>query len=129
MLENRGKRRRFSTAHYQTIWNFYLSKASAIIASTLTPVTLHAAITEAVQEFAQSHGHDEVPIFLALLAERLDGRGKPVASAAIRYLQANGVLPSIPESEVQKFRKVTQTGIKAAGKIQHTADAKWVPNP
>jgi hypothetical protein len=100
MLGNtRGKRCRLSTAHYESAWSYHLAQGSAVIASTLTPVTLNAAITEAVEEFIKTYGRDDLSVFLALLAERLDRREKPIASAAVRHLEAHGTLPNVPESE------------------------------
>ena len=103
MLGNtRGKRRRLSTAHYESAWSYHLAQGSAIIASTLTPVVLHAAITEAVEEFIKFYGRNDLSVFLALLAERLDRREKPIASAAVRHFEAHGTFPSVPESEAKE---------------------------
>jgi hypothetical protein len=100
MLGNtRGKRCCLSTAHYENAWSYHLAQGGAVIASTLTPVTLHAAITEAVEEFIKTYGRDDLSVFLTLLAERLDRREKPIASAAVRHLEAHGTLPNVPESE------------------------------
>jgi hypothetical protein len=100
MLGNtRGKRCRLSTAHYEIAWNYHLAQGSAVIASTLTPVTLHAAIMEAVEEFIKTYGRDDLSVFLTLLAARLDRREKPIASVAVRHLEAHGSLPNVPESE------------------------------
>jgi hypothetical protein len=50
MLGNtQGKRRRMSTAHYERVWSLHLAQGGSVIASTITPVALHAAITEAVE--------------------------------------------------------------------------------
>jgi hypothetical protein len=100
MLGNtQGKRRRMSTAHYERVWSLHLAQGGSVIASTITPVTLHAAITQAVEGFIKTYGRDDLSVFLTILAERLDRREKPIASAAVRHLEMHGTLPDVPETK------------------------------
>ncbi|QCP52445.1 hypothetical protein FAZ95_25075 [Trinickia violacea] len=106
MPVKQGKRTRASRAHLEAKWSYCLARGSCFIAGTLTPLTLNAAINEAVEVFIARQGHEDLPLFLELLAERLQKREKPEAANAVLHLRGCGTLPPVPELDGRK----TDTG-------------------
>jgi hypothetical protein len=101
MTNTRGKRRHASMAQYEADYGLELARGSSHIASTLSTLTLNAAVTEIVVDFVRRHGMDELSVFLKLLAVRLDKRQQSAAASVVRHVDAFGSVPPIPEPAEQ----------------------------
>lgn len=99
MTDTRGKRRNSNVVQCETHYTVELARASSHIASTLSAVTLNAAVTGVAHDFVQQYGTDELSIFLNLLADRLDARQKTTAASVVRHVDVFGSAPPLPQPE------------------------------
>lgn len=104
MTNTRGTRRDASMAQCVAHYDLELARGSSHIASTLTAATLNAAVTEVVDDFVQRHGKYELSVFLKLLAVRLGERQKSAAASVVRYVDAIGSVPSLPQPATKPRR-------------------------
>ncbi|WP_253189918.1 hypothetical protein [Paraburkholderia fungorum] len=63
-----------------------LARGGSHISSALTEVSQRAAITDALKEFHGRHKRGDLDVFLHLLAEELEKRGKAAAAAIVRAM-------------------------------------------
>jgi len=70
---------RFRLAYFVEI-----ARGSSVIVSTLSSATRAAAISEALDDFVYWRGKEDLPVYVALLAERLEERGEPDAAKDVR---------------------------------------------
>jgi hypothetical protein len=74
---------------HRSIYLVELARGSSFIASTLTPVTQRAAITEVMSEFSERYGTEHLSIFRELLAESLVKRRSPLAAQAVLEFESS----------------------------------------
>jgi hypothetical protein len=70
---------RFRLAYFVEI-----ARGSSVIVSTLSAATRAAAISETLNDFVYWRGKSELPVYVELLAERLEERGEPAAAKEVR---------------------------------------------
>lgn len=74
---------------YQRQYMAEIARAGSHIASTLSGVSEHTAITDVVSEFRNRHGSDNLAVFLELLAQTLEKRLRPGAATIVRRFNAD----------------------------------------
>jgi hypothetical protein len=83
---------------YEEQYSVELARGSSHIASTRSSATLNAAVDEVLRAFVTLHGAADSPIFLELLAVRLEMRGFPVAAVIVRRVATVGVERAFEEA-------------------------------
>ncbi|MDE1182347.1 hypothetical protein [Paraburkholderia sp.] len=68
---------------YASLYAAEVARGASHIASTLTPKTLAAAVSETMAEFVGRHGHHPFEIFRQLLVEALEKRDRADAAALV----------------------------------------------
>ena len=66
-----------------------LARGGSHIASTLSAVGEHTAITDVVSDFRKRYGCDDLAVFLELLAQALDNRLRARAATIVRRFSAD----------------------------------------
>ena len=105
-----------------------LARGASHIASMLHAESIHAAVKETALLFETSHGRDDLKLFLRVLTEKLQQRGKPEAVAVlhdfIKHGSSRGIEEhgAMPLSTRQPTAQKPQGTRSQKGKASATAD-------
>ncbi|WP_201643376.1 hypothetical protein [Paraburkholderia metrosideri] len=90
MSGQKKKRKPENLSQYDRRYEVELARGRSHIASTRSADTRNAAIEEAWTEFVALHGPAEAPVFLELLATRLEQSKSTDAAMEVRRFAQNG---------------------------------------